>query len=190
MSTPEKPLRPLPPGTISKWLQALGSAAESPEARRTETSLWRLREAAAVLMAFDPKTLQPAPGPGEFDESARLRFRADLEEIGHLPTEARWKLTQGVRQLALERFRSTRPGETADRLQAALAANPNRVLSRAQQLLENALKGEIPPLDQLARDDLIALESIVSWFTGLVAGLPAAETLALTTARAELLHPL
>src|SRR5581483_1847296 len=131
-----------------------------------------------------------APGPGEFDESARLRFRADLEEIGHLPTEARWKLTQGVRQLALERFRSTRPGETADRLQAALAANPNRVLSRAQQLLENALKGEIPPLDQLARDDLIALESIVSWFTGLVAGLPAAETLALTTARAELLHPL
>jgi WD40 repeat protein len=191
MSAPETPLRPLPPGVVTEWLQALGAARDSSKGRAAESSLWRLREAAAVLMGFDPATLHPAPaGQEPFDENARLKFFADLEEVEDAPASARWKLANGVRQLTFERFKlSASAGNAQDRMRAALAANPDRLRTPGQQLLETAIEGRVPPLDTLDREQLTVLQSVLPWLQGLVEGLPTIDVLALKVARAELLHP-
>ena len=189
MSERSPSLKPLPAALVSEWLQDLDSGADDPQRRILEDSLWRLRESAAVLMTFDPETLCPQPGSAAFDTNARSRFRSDIVEIDGAPAAASWALTTGIRQLALERLAGPDAEATRLRLERALAANPDRVRSEAQELLEAAIAGRVPALETLSSDQLTALSSIVSWLSGLVAGLPDRESLARVVARADLTHP-
>jgi WD40 repeat protein/tetratricopeptide (TPR) repeat protein len=185
----EQPLRPLPPDTISDWLQALDTAGDSPDARRAEHSLWRLREAAAVLMAFDPARLRPRPGSEPFDEVARLKFLADLVAIEGAPPDVGFTLLTGVRQLALERLAARDPAATRAQLIQVLAANPDRSAGVEQRLLEEAIAGTLPAVESLNRQQLLALQSITSWLGGLVDKLPHPDDIERGMAHAEMMNP-
>ena len=190
MSAPETGLSPLPEGAVEEWLREIESAQQDPEVLDLADSLRRLREAAAVLTAFDRETLQPVSGNTPFNESARERFFADTVAVQQPQPGFGWRLTPVVRRRALEGMACTDTEQTRARLRDALAATPQRPDDRAQQLLEAAIEGDIPNAETLDRDGLIALAAIVEWLGGIVPGLPAPDTLAPLIGRAELLEPL
>jgi cellulose synthase operon protein C len=190
MNAPETSLRSFPKGLFASRLKALASAAKDPDRQRLRNSLSRLRQAGAVLVAFDPVSLNPVPGSEPFDEQARLAFFAELSTNDDAPRELGWGLATGMRRRALQEMKSSNPSETRQRLVAALGANPKRPTSEAQTLFEQAIAGTVPPLASLNRDQLSALAAIAEWLAGIVDGLQSVEDVSRAAARAELLHPL
>jgi hypothetical protein len=187
MAAPE--LRVLPEGAIASRLKTLAETASSSELSDDTASLWRLREAAAVLIAFDPAHLHPVQDNSEFDERARLRLMADLVGNSELEAGRGWRLSNGVRQLALQRLKGKDQKTTRARLLEALAANPERSMGRAQELLEATVNGSLPAIETLNRDELAALINIVGWFRGIISGLPDSETLTRAMGLADLIYP-
>ena len=105
------------------------------------------------------------------------------------PPEVGWQLSKGARMAALQELKSTDPAQTQKRLIAALHANPDRDMSKAQIMLERVIAGNVPAFDALAREDLSALVAITEWLTGILDGLPPPEAVARAASRAELLYP-
>jgi hypothetical protein len=190
MSVSSLELRPLPTGAVKSWLAARKEAEASPEQRRVDESLWRLREAGAVLTGFDPAKLQPLPGSGPFDEKARLNFLADTVPVEGAPPQFGWRLAAGVRRLALERLKTSSLQDTRAQLLAALAANPERPKDAAQRLLEAAIAGTLPAPQELSRNQLLALSAVLEWLEGIVEGVPNPAIVARLIARADLLDPM
>lgn len=182
-------LRAVPRGLIASRLASLSKEKESPDRVALTESLWRLREAAAVLVAVDPATLVPVGGTEDFDERARLEFMADLVPLEGVNDRARWSLSSGIRQSALQRMKSAAPKEIRHRLQQAIAVNSNRPDGDLQTMLEKAIAGQIPEIGSLDRKGLKALATVSNWLAGILDDLPQREILSRAQSFAEFLHP-
>ncbi len=124
--------------------------------------------AAAVLISFDPATLnplgRPAPAPaapGDPDLLQRL--------IGHCALvidpqgRVRSCLRVAVRRAALaELFAAGRVGEALTANPAAAAADDTM-----QRVFGRLLTGALPPLESLRLDELTALQAVAPWLQGL-----------------------
>lgn len=120
---------------------------------RKDPSRWPFREAAAVLSRFVPATLRPI---GSTDPAqAGWDFLLDSEPASKEESSEWWKLRDDVRR---ETFR--RMG-TRERMQKALAINPQRSDDELQRALTAAINGESwRPLSGMSREEVSALVTI------------------------------
>jgi hypothetical protein len=177
----------LPEGEVASWINALDQAADNPQSRALDESVWALRTAGAVLTSFDPATLAPYHPPGSFDEDARFTLFSEVVPVEG--SELRCRLTTGTRRRALERLKSTTPAETRRRLAEALAANP-RPTDPTQKMLDAIIEGHAPDPKTLQREQLGAFAIAAEWLGGIVDGLPMPADIAQFIGRADLLDPL
>ncbi len=186
----EPALRSFPSGAIERSLEALRVTKPSPEDEALQDSRRRLREAAALLVAFDPTTLRPTEPDRTFDTRARVRFLADCAPVEDATAASGWAITSGVRTLTLQGMKASNDEATRRNLRAALDANQERPDTVAQRLVEQVVNGALPALKTLSRDQLVALRAIAEWLSGVLEELPPAYVVARFLGRAELLAPL
>jgi hypothetical protein len=116
---------------------------------------WAFREAAALLVAFDPAELDPrAAGAAKGD--ALLELMYDCDTAGD-PTRRRWTLKDDVRSAALHRL--------AGREAALRALETNGDLERepVEAMAREYLRGTAPPLDRQDRETLRHTQRALDW---------------------------
>jgi cellulose synthase operon protein C len=162
-------------------------------AKGASEDLWRYREAASVLAYFDYEKLQPL-GEVSPDSDARTELLADCEVELSAEGASRWTLRTSIRQAALQRILD------GERLDAALAVNPERPATQAQELLETFLKNRDRKSARGIRirprfgspEENATLYQVVSWLTGLPQleeALPPLKEIRERIARDQLLEP-
>jgi hypothetical protein len=116
-----------------------------------------------VLATFDPDTLVPSG----------LAPREDIEEVlAHSVLESgpdgssEWSLKSDVRIDVLKQL------ATRERMLQALGANPKRPDSPVQRMLDAYLRGNAPPLDAQAVDQLPATFQVARWLHPVLHGVP------------------
>lgn len=143
-------------------------------------------DAAAVLAAFDPFLLQPAPGSSDRQERERLldHLLPLCEQIIDGPQRGLWSLSFSERRAALKRL------ATRERMQSALDANPARPNMPAQRMFERVVDGEPIELARLSRDELAGLSTVVDWTVGILDNLPEKAVIRLALAGVDLRAPM
>ena len=148
-----------------KFAQA--SSRQAPATPGPTAEDWAYREAAAVLISFEPNQLKPNRLPPSDDLSAVARMRPDCVLVYDKFNEPRWALRSGARRQALQRLGSR------TNMQAALEANPDRPADPAQEVLEAAIQGKLPPLERQTNvEELQATLQAVRWLEGTLPFLP------------------
>lgn len=156
------------------WLEALSQQLEEDFAQRQRDRQQRadvspsraaFRAAAAVLTSFDPATLQPALGMAQTDAALAV-LGDDAVLVGIDEGRSRWALLAPIRRQALRSL------GTAQRMLAALAANPDRPRTIAQRILESYIRGDAPPPGEQDLSSLEGALQAVRWLGGTIAGLP------------------
>ncbi len=146
--------------------------------------VWKLREAASVLAAFDPASLHAVV---KVSSSARTELLADCDIAGRPDGSMGWRLRTPIRQAALRRLLAT------DGVQPALDSNPERPKTEAQLVLERTLTGQrLPPWESASTDRQRALLEVIEWLDGLPelsVRLPPAQAVKDRLAWQELLQP-
>lgn len=154
--------QPYPDGSISERLARLRREKET--AAPGADPLQRFRHAAAVLVAFDPKELQPF-GPGAIPDRAAALKSLEIDLIRNLYDEdgdlddRLWSLDTGPRRQALREL------QTAQAMRQALAVNRDRIPPLSLQKLLNRAIEMSPPFDpnQMDMVELTALATISGW---------------------------
>jgi AAA ATPase domain len=143
-------------------------------------------DAAAVLDTFDLFKLQAAgsgpsgSGPGRLiDELLPL-----CEQVPLSLGRGVWSLTLSPRRAALRRM------GTRQKMQAALAANPVRPQTAVQQMWERVLGTSPIPIEDLSREELAALTTVIEWAEDILDWLPDAPSIRKALRRADLLAPM
>lgn len=140
------------------------------------------REAAAVLVAVkDLEHLRPL-GAGFVGNAAEV-LEPDL-----MPATGQ-KFNGKVMLRPEIRAETIRGLVTADRIEDALAANPNERDSALQTHLERYLRHEAPPLKAQSLDELEATLQVSVWLGGVVEGIPPAEEVEARAGYLRLLEP-
>jgi hypothetical protein len=135
-------------------------------------------QAAAVLIEFDPWEIRPvASDQKESSEPQRRNLipyiLADSRLSGDIPQDKEratrmWSLRDKLRRSTLQQLIA------GQRIEQALAANPDRPREGAQRLLELALTSKLPPVSEISPSDLSALLRVLNLLQGVVQGLPCA----------------
>jgi hypothetical protein len=140
------------------------------------------RQAAAVLVSFDPETLRPLGLTDAVDAYSALVD--DVTAATAVRGVARWTLKPAVRRDALAAV------QRGVGFQAALAANPDRPRTDVQRCFEHYLVGvAYPPLEERTASQLAHTIRVTEWLDGLAAGLPRRGDLEARLARARFLAP-
>lgn len=128
----------------------------------------RYHRAAAVLTAFTPDTLQPAPGPGAASRVDLDRVVKDSTAVG---------VTDPVPYALREEVRRDVLGElgTREAMLDAIQANPERPTDATQAMLEAYIQGNAPSLSAQSAKQVAGTFQVVQWLDGLVDGLPTHE---------------
>lgn len=146
--------------------------------------VWKLREAASVLVAFDPATLQPNGDISSAD--ARVELLADCDQSGPADQPALWQLRTPIRQVTLRRLLA------AGGVEAALSRN-SRPATESQQLLESVLTGKrLPAWEYAPAERQRALLEVIEWVGGVAdlrGRLPPVEAIKERLAWQQLLQP-
>ncbi len=138
----------------------------------------RFHRAAAVLISFDPLTLQPAPGPGPAEaterrslvqDSTRMKPAAKSQTDDDVANETRYVLKPEIRRAVLEEM------ATREAMIAALEANPQRETSPAQIMLDAYIRGDAPPLGEQNVTQLTGAFQATQWLGGILPDIPARE---------------
>lgn len=157
-------------------------------------------EAAAVLVAFDPFDWQPEFNVLNRQESEAHEFDSDLDDLGREalldrllplcdqivdgPLRGLWSLSFAERRAWLRRLAKR------ERMRSALDATSNRPDTPTQHMLEHVIDDLPLVLDELSRDELAALITVLDWTSGILDGLPDRSEVMSTLARADLLAPM
>jgi GTPase SAR1 family protein len=143
-------------------------------------------DAAAVLHAFDPFSLQPTPG-GEVGME-RLTLLDEIlplsEQNPDGPQRGLWSLLFAERRAALRRL------ATREKIKEALEANPSRPDTPVQRMFERVVDGATTELARLTRDELAALITVIDWTAGILNNLAEKGAVGSALARADLLAPM
>ena len=144
---------------------------------------WAFREAAALLTAFDPATLE-AGDPHEAG-GALLELIDDCVTVGG-PTRRLWSLKREVRDAALRRLSGP---EQALR---SLEANGDPEARPVERMVRAYLRGAAPALEDQDMEQLSHSLQALRWLTqmGGLEGLPAVEDAMQAYARKQLFGPL
>jgi hypothetical protein len=167
-------------------LQAEAEPTELParDAGMLDPTPWL--NAAAVLAAFDPFLLQPAPGNSDSQERERLldHLLPLCEQIVDGPQRGLWSLSFSERRAVLKRL------ARRERMRSALEANPVRPDTPVQRMFERVVDGGPIELARLSRDELAALSTVVDWTVGILDSLPEKAAIRSALARVDLLAPM
>jgi hypothetical protein len=143
-------------------------------------------QAAAVLVGFDPLRLHPVPdedgtrsGPEALDA---LLERS--EPIAEGAERGSWSLMLSDRRSALRALGSR------ERMEEALAHNPERRRTTRQRMFERLLQPKPIYLYRLTRSHLAALATVHAWVDGILDGLPDPSRIAAALAQVDLLAPM
>lgn len=148
---------------VRKALEArLAKRVQSPAPRSAPSASNGYALAAAVLHVFDPVKLQPF-GPADASE------RLGLDEIS--APAIGWRDRRCRMLLASARSEALGLLGSRERLQAALAANPDRERTGVQSLFETWLADELDPAS-LGYAALEELRQLYDWGLGRFGGLP------------------
>lgn len=179
---------PSPPDRPMGWadVQRKLAQAQRPEQAEAAESIsprrWAYREAAAVLVSFEPAALRPHGEPPGADAAEVLVHDSTVTRDVRLGP-ARWTLVPEVRAATLRRLGSR------ERLKAALAANPDALAVPDQRMLTACLEGALPPLDSLRAAELSRLLQAVKWLRDVLADLPPADEVRRKLERARFVEP-
>ena len=124
------------------------------------------RQAAAVLSAFDPLTLQPVNGTAEPAEALGVLIDDAAKVANDDEGRGRWALLAPVRRQTLQLL------GTRERMLEALQANPGRLNTTTQLVFESYIRGDAPRLDEQDLAQLQAALTVVRWLDGILPGLP------------------
>ena len=155
-----------------------------------DPQLTALRQAAAVLWAFDPSTLRPYPAAGHAQSESKAggawSLLLDEVEPRLVQGQIAWLLKQRARQQGLRQLGS------ATALRAARAANPDEVVPEAFRPAQTVMDGLLasPPTLDVAPDALSWLATAADWYRPYLPDLPPFEQIDRRRRRAELLMPL
>ena len=143
--------------------------------------------AAAVLVAFDPDSLQPAY-VGTAVESERPAVRDRLASLSELidegPQRGLWSLSFTERRDAMRRLGSR------EAMRKALEANPERFETPVQRMFERIVNRKPLLLEKLTRSDLAALISVIGWVDNVLESLPDLVAVRSALTKADLLAPM
>jgi hypothetical protein len=149
--------------------------------------LWRYREAAAVLASFDYQELRARGEVSASSSRAKVELLADCDNIYSAGGKSLWSLQTPVRRAALRRILAE------NRVDEALAANPQRADTVVQKTLEQFLSGKVRPITTAdIREEGTALLEVISWLEGLIEyklNLPSTDWIKQILAREQLLEP-
>ncbi len=162
---------------VRRRLEVLETTAEAQVAPRR----WALREAAALLTAFDPETLEAEGEAGD----ALLELIDDCDTVGD-PTRRRWTLKRDVRVAALRRLSG---GEEALR---SLETNGDPDVRPVEHAVRAYLQGSAPPLDSQDLEGLGHSLQALRWLGEIpgLSGVPPAEEAMRVYAGRRLFSPL
>ncbi|MBB5790185.1 AAA family ATPase [Jiangella mangrovi] len=142
----------------------------APEPAQPEVAPERqqLRQAAALLTSFDPRTLQTADATAATEATTGFQLVDDCTARAGRARTA-WTLRPDVRSTALRSFAG--PDDARRALEANIAAAPDHA---AERLALGYLRGEPPELANLDVESLIHAREAVSWLALVpgVTGLP------------------
>lgn len=186
---------------VAERLKALDlDRPPAPVVEAEEAARWAYREAAAVLVHFEPAGLRPF-GLDTYELGDAIRYVAGDCSIIHDPLDAHpgaefaddsrgapgqsgyyWMLADNVRFEALERLIAR--GDVSKALTANVARR-----SAMQELYEACLAGKPPDLANLNVEQLSTLLQIARWLSPLMSGMPTPEAVSLRLSHARLLTP-
>jgi len=156
-------LENFPMGEISKRLESI------PDLAAQDTGpVDPYRAAAAVMVAFEPGTLKPAPAEEDTlkpEPVGTPPLKSALELLpASIPAPYAEKLAGYPWALPVDdRKKVLRELQTEKALQEALHANPKRPDSLLQQTLSGAIEGSTFVVDQMGSEELAALATVADW---------------------------
>jgi hypothetical protein len=179
---PSSPDQPLGWEELQRKLARASRPELTPPAEAISPRRWAYREAAAVLVSFDPAALRPHGEAGAGDAAEVLVHDCTVtRDVRRGP--ARWTLISEVRAAAIRRL-GDRP-----RLRSALAANPAESAQPDQRLLTACVEDAVPPLDSLRASELSRLLQAVKWLRGVLPELPPPDEVRRRLERARFVEP-
>ncbi len=164
-------------------LERLQVPRPSPQPSGQAEAVRALREAAAVLSFFDPRTIQPAR-QAEVTPEAREEFLRSCTIVYDTENQPRWRLGDETRKWVLKNA-----VESTD-LQALLDANPNRSADPTQQMFEAYLRGDAAPLAAQSLEQLSGTLQVAEWASQFVPGIPDPKEISRRIDRQALLLPM
>ena len=141
-------------------------------------------DAASVLAAFDPLTLWPVGGGPQAGEALLKRLLPRCEPVADGPAQGLWSLALGERREGLRRL------GTRTWMKEALAANPARLETPLQRMLERVIVGGPVVHEELPREELAALLTVNDWLQGVVGEIPDEVSARRVLNRTDLLAPM
>jgi len=141
-------------------------------------SVTRYIQAAAVLNTFEPETIKPLTDlqdsvgnpDSEGERNRNIRFLLGSSQMvikteENVVLQPRWSLRDSIRQTALaELLRSNNRVDEAINVNSQIAFGKSDAV---QQILTAVLQRDLPPLQQLRLEQLIALQRVEPWISGL-----------------------
>ena len=156
---------------------ARSTVEASPEVRTAH------RQAAAVLVSFNPATLKPV-GPPTIGGDPYVCLVDDVTAGAAEDGVARWTLKPALRRQALAEL------QRGIGFAAALAANPDWPRTDLQRCFEHYLVGaEYPAIEQRSAGQLAKTLRVLEWLDGLLPGLPSPRDVERRLERARFLAP-
>ena len=141
------------------------------------------RQAAAVLVSFNPATLKPV-GPPTIGGDPYVCLVDDVTAGAAERGVARWTLKPALRRQALAEL------QRGIGFAAALAANPDRPRTDLQRCFEHYLVGaEYPRIEQRSAGQLAQTLRVLEWLDGLLPDLPSRHDIEHRLERARFLAP-
>lgn len=198
---PDPPIRPRPPAPVraidsKALLSRLAQLRDEEDACRDPEPVWApVLQAAATLVAFEPRALWVAFGVPEDDEAVgwlqthaeRVQARAAADGEERPPVDGAWRLTVGARRRALGDAPSVEQLRELRQRAAHAAVAPS---SADQRMADALLHGTLGELTSLSIGELAAALEAHDWYGGVVPGMPAESRLRARLALSQLLEPL
>jgi cellulose synthase operon protein C len=166
-----------------KLEERLRSRREARAAKRSGTAgpIDPYIAAAAVLVDFDPVTLNPMGSPAP-DQSPTLSL-SPVSQVIVRNGQNRWALQNDIRVETLRSLAAT------NSLISALDANPQESSQAAQEIFAGMIQGKWSYAFLLTPDQLAAALQATRWLDGIVSGLPVESELMNRLSRARFLAP-
>jgi cellulose synthase operon protein C len=161
---------------ISQLSQLTGTAAAP------ALSPGSYHKAAAVLVGFDPDSLNPFE-PSTSDAADFDRLLADITTVHDDQSRPASMLRSEVRKKTLAAM------ATPQKLSEALAVNPVRPHTSLQKMLEAYIQGSAPEIAQQNLDQLGATLQVIDWLPSGFPNLPKPEDVQRLVERESLLKP-
>lgn len=164
--------------------EALAWLDEALAAEETDRAITPYLDAAAVLMSYNPNTLQPFGSPSNLPrEDALLEVMSRSRPVGRTKL-GRWQLCENDRRVALQRL------GTLEKIRQARAANPGENGDPAQSGFDLLLQPTPPDLRKLSLEELLGMQQAANWLESLVPPTSLPLTLAARIEHERLLAPM